>query len=75
MPNQISRNNMTAPPSGGLGNNTRFNRSSSVPPNLGNMTQNRNTGFSTPDQGSNQLITSSGTLIFSADNLKIYKIS
>ena len=67
---------MTAPPSGGLGNNTRFNRSSSLPPSFTNMTQNRNAGsLQTPDQGSNQLITSSGTLIFSADNLKIYKIS
>ena len=74
MPNQISRNNMTAPPSGGLGNK-QFNRSSSTPPNFGNMTQNMNTGSNMPNQGSNQLITSSGTLIYSSNNLKIYKIS
>ena len=75
-PNQISRNNMTAPPSGGLGNNTRFNRSGSSPPSFTNMTQNRDVGsLQMPDQGSNQLMTNSGTLIFSADNLKIYKIS
>ncbi len=67
---------MTAPPSGGLGNNTRFNRSGSHPPNFANMTQNRGAGsLQMSDQGSNQLITNSGTLIFSADNLKIYKIS
>jgi hypothetical protein len=75
-PNQISRNNMNAPPSDGLENNTRFNRSSSLPPNFTNMTQNRNTrSVNMQDQGANQLIGSSGTLIFSADNLKIYKIS
>jgi hypothetical protein len=75
-PNQISRNNMTAPPSGGLGNNTRFSRSGSSPPSFTNMTQNRDVGsLQMSDQGSNQLITNSGTLIFSADNLKIYKIS
>jgi hypothetical protein len=75
-PNQISRNNMTAPPSGGLENNTRFNRSSSLPPNFTNMTQNRNIGSANMlDQASNQLIRSRETLIFSADNLKIYKIS
>lgn len=74
MPNQISRNNMTAPPSGGLGNK-QFNRSSSTPPNFGNMTQNMNTGSpNMHNQGSNQLITNNGTLIFSSDNLKIYKI-
>ena len=75
-PDQVSRSNMTAPPSGGLGNNTRFNRSSSTPPSITNMTQNRNAGsLQMPDQGLNQLMTSNGKLIFSADNLKIYKIS
>ncbi|HML04672.1 MAG TPA: glycosyltransferase family 39 protein [Methanobacterium sp.] len=74
MPDQISRNNMTVPPSGGLGNK-QFNRSSSTPPNFGNMTQNMNTGSSMPNQSSNQLITSSGKLIYSSNNLKIYKIS
>lgn len=74
-PNQISRNNITAAPSGGLGNNTRFNRSSSLPPSITNITQNRNDGsLQMPDQGLNQLMTNSGTLIFSADNLKIYKM-
>jgi hypothetical protein len=75
MPNQISRNNMTSPPSGGLGNK-QLNRSSSTPPNFENMTQNRGTGSSNmPDQGLNQLSSSSGTLIYSGNNLKIYKIS
>lgn len=73
-PSQISRNNMTVPPSESFGNNTRF-RSGSTPPNLGNMTQNKNVGSTNmPDKASNQLISSSRALIFSGDNLKIYKI-
>ncbi|MGZ7159984.1 MAG: hypothetical protein ACXVHR_05885, partial [Methanobacterium sp.] len=73
--NERSRGNGAAPPMDRSGNKTPFNSSGSMPPNLGNMTQNKDPGsLQMPDQNFNQL-SSIGTLIFSADNLKIYKIS
>ncbi len=72
-PDQISKNNMTGPPSN-LGNSTRF-KSGSTLPNMGNMTQNNGMGSQQmPTQGSNQPLSNSGTLIYSSDNLKVYKI-
>ncbi len=65
---------MSDPPSGGLRNNTQFNRSATPPQNFENKTQNIGS-VNIPDQGSNQQTYSDGTLIFSENNLKIYKIS
>ncbi|MGZ7047829.1 MAG: hypothetical protein ACXVHP_06065, partial [Methanobacterium sp.] len=73
--NERSRGNGAAPPMDRSGNKVPFNSSGSMPPNLGNMTQNRDPGsLQMPAQNFNQL-SSGGTLIFNADNLKIYKIS
>lgn len=74
-PNEGLKNNMTLPPSNTLGNKNNFNRSG-TPPNFANRTANTNTGsFQMPDQNLNQLISNSGTLIFSKGNIKLYKIS
>jgi hypothetical protein len=84
--NQISRNNMSSAPPGGLGNSTGQNRPSAPPNSLGNVTG-QNVPNTMPDNlgnvngqnsgsGSiNQAISNYGTLIFSGDNFKIYKIS
>lgn len=73
-PDDIQRNNMSAPPSSGLSNNTQFNQSATPPQNFGNRTQDIES-IKMNNQGSNQQTYTDGTAIFSGDNLKIYKLS
>ena len=72
-PNDIQRNNMSAPPSRDLGNNTRFNQSAAPPQNFENSTQDMGS-IKMNDPGSNQQTYTDGTLIFSENNIKIYLI-
>lgn len=77
--NSNMKNNITEPISMSLGNMTGFNRSSSPPP--GNFTG-QNAGSAPMDKSdnkpgddSNQDYSNYGTLIYSENNIKIYKIS
>lgn len=89
--NQISRGNMPDSPPGDMGNVTGQNRpitspndlensgqnmSSTPPAGLNSIGQNKGDGSANgSNQAVNPAISNYGTLIFSGDNLKIYKIS
>lgn len=70
----VTGQNMPGTPPNGLENGT-FQDGGNAPSNLGGGTGQSNGGSGKSNQNLNQVISSYGTLIFSGNNFKIYKIS